>query len=239
LLESLFSHSINSDFISSLDFDETTSRHPSDACRKTIFDAHFKGPTKSIVPRAARRTSSTWIPLATKISVTIFNGDPIYDIEEGEDHALVFIGSLNFKVYPRVGLLPVTVYSNNTIEIGYTFAPWTVTTLSVGETTTISKTPIVVGTNAVFIGTNTLPLNLDAISSVSSAFHSSRGRPATVEGSPTMTSSQHTAKTTTTAQGSTVQKSTASSTTVSLKYQVLALTQEVLGILLITKLLFK
>jgi hypothetical protein len=123
-------------------------------------------PTKTLLQRSE---TTTFIPASTKDVITAFIVEAIYDIEENQDHALIFRGAYGFRVYPRIGLIPVNVYTNNTVRIGYPLLPEDIITLGTGATTTISNTAMTVGTNAVTIGRYTLPMNLEAIPSISSA----------------------------------------------------------------------
>lgn len=87
------------------------------------------------------------------------NKDTVYDIIT-DDGKLVFLSLKGWKFYPHIGAVPVRIYTNKSNEIRYDFPGFTISTLKPGATTTISNTPIILGTDTVKIRVDLLPMNL-------------------------------------------------------------------------------
>ncbi|KAF2427427.1 hypothetical protein EJ08DRAFT_357272 [Tothia fuscella] len=110
---------------------------------------------------------------ATPIIFKFYNSS-VYEIQE-RDNELIFIGELDVPVYLSIGTQTFHVFTNGTIEVGSMLLRERMITLTAGAATTISETPIVIGTAAVSVGaSNILPLNVAAIPSVSSIMSANR-----------------------------------------------------------------
>lgn len=115
--------------------------------------------------------STSYDPYTPDKTVLHYGNDSIYEVRE-KNGEIIFIGNSGYPVYIYVDFIPARLFTNGTVEVGSRI--WgEITTLVAGTTATISETPIIVGTSAAKIGDDFLPMNLAAVSSVSSVQNAS------------------------------------------------------------------
>lgn len=169
---------------------------------------------------AARNAEFTGISDSQYYGIASYDGYPIFHIIVGEDGEITYSGMGQLKVYTKVGYRPVRVYENGTIIIGHEWQTRTsdLITMTTDSTSTIdgqnsASTRVAIANNAITIGSDVLPVNSAAISSIKSDQRSKLSRAIAqtrVDTSATGTSTSLDKASKSTAVGSTNPKGTAS-----------------------------